>query len=75
MLKYFAFVPAVASLPVSVEPWIERGVVHFFLAASSIGAAHLVLRRWHRGVIQEYCSMVGLEDGEDEFPVKLGLRY
>jgi hypothetical protein len=75
MLKYFAFVPVVASLPVSVEPWIEASAGHFFLAAASIGAAHLVLRRWHRGVIQEYCSMVGLEDGEDEFPVKLGLRY
>jgi len=75
LLKYFAFVPVVASLPVSVEPWIETGVIHFFLAAFAIGAAHLALRRKHRGIIQEHCNMVELEDGEDEFPMKLGLRY
>jgi hypothetical protein len=75
LLKYFAFVPAVASLPLIAEPWIETGVIHFFLAAFAIGAAHLALRRRHRGIIQEHCNMVELEDGEDEFPMKLGLRY
>jgi hypothetical protein len=25
--------------------------------------------------IQEHCNMVELEDGEDEFPMKLCLRY
>lgn len=75
LLKYFAFVPIVAWLPVSVEPWIEAGVIHFPLAAFAIGAAHLALRRMHRGIIQEHCNMVQLEDGEDEFPMKLGLRY
>jgi hypothetical protein len=65
----------VASLPVSVEPWIETGVIHFFLAAFAIGAAYLALRLKHRGIIQEHCNMVELEDGEDEFPMKLGLRY
>jgi hypothetical protein len=29
----------------------------------------------HRGIIQEHCNMVELEEGEDEFPMKLGLRY
>ena len=75
LLKYFAFVPVVAWLPVVTEPWIETGVIHFFLAACAIGAAHLALRRRYRGIIQEHCNMVELEDGEDEFPMKLGLRY
>ena len=75
LLKYFAFVPVVAWLPVSVEPWIETGVFHFFLAVLAIGAAHLALRGKHRGIIREHCNMVELEDGEDEFPMKLGLRY
>ncbi len=75
LLKYLAFVPVVASLPVIAESWIETGVIHFFLAVAVIGAAHLALRRRHRGIIQEHCNMVELEDGEDEFPMKLGLRY
>jgi hypothetical protein len=75
LLKYLAFVPLVASLPVSVEPWMEMGVVHFVVAAVAIIAAHLALRRRHRGIIQEHCNMAELEDGEDEFPMKLGLRY
>jgi hypothetical protein len=75
LLKYMAFVPLVASLPVSVEPWMEMSVVHFMVVAVTIAAAHLALRRRHRGVIREHCSMAELEDGEDEFPMKLGLRY
>ena len=53
----------------------RNGRDSFFLAVFVIGAAHLALRRRHRGVIQEHCNMVELEDGEDEFPMKLGLRY
>ena len=75
MLKYFAFVPAVAWLPVICEPWIETGVIHFILAAVAIGAAHLALRSDIAGIIREHCNMAGLEDGEEGFPMKLGLRY
>jgi CheY-like chemotaxis protein len=59
----------------SKSAFLETGVIHFFLAAFAIGAAHLALRLKHRGIIQEHCNMVELEDGEDEFPMKLGLRY
>jgi hypothetical protein len=75
LLKYMAFIPLVASLPVSVEPWMETSAIHFILAALVIAAAHLALRRSYRSVIWEHCNMAELEDGEDEFPMKLGLRY
>ena len=75
MLKYMAFVPLVASLPVSVEPWMELSVLHCVVAVLVIAAAHMALRRRYRGVIWEHCNMAELEDGEDEFPMKLGLRY
>jgi hypothetical protein len=35
----------------------------------------LALQRWHRRIIAEHCNMPGLEDDEDDFPMKLGLRY
>lgn len=73
--KYLAFVPAVASLPVVAEPWIEARVQHFVLAAAAISTAHLALRFLHRRIIQEHCNTIALEADEEDFPMRLGLRY
>jgi hypothetical protein len=75
VFKFLAFVPAVASLPVVAEPWIEASVQHFVLAAAVISVAHVALRTFHRRIIQEHCNMPGLEEDEEDFPMKLGLRY
>ncbi len=75
LLKYFAFVPGAAALPVIAEPWIEMSMKHFVLAVAAIAAAHLALRGRHRRVIREHCNMPALEEGEEDFPMKLGLRY
>jgi len=45
------------------------------LAAAVIAGIHLLLIRQHRVVIAEHCAMVHLEDDEEEFPMRLGLRY
>lgn len=75
VLKCFTFLPVVVWLPVVTEPWIEASTRHFGLAAAVIVAAHFILRGVHRRVIREHCNMPGLEDDEDDFPMKLGLRY
>ncbi len=75
LLKYFAFVPCVAVLPMIAEPWIEMSVLHFALAVTAIAAAHVALREWHRRIIRDHCNMPALEEGEDDFPMRLGLRY
>jgi hypothetical protein len=75
VLKYFTFFPLIAWLPVVSEPWMEARAWHFALAAAAIAVAHMALRRVNRDVLQEHCTMPGLEDGEDDFPMKLGLRY
>jgi len=75
LLKYYTFFPVVVWVPVVAEPWLERSVLHFILAAFAVAAAHLGLRTVHRRIVQEHCDMPGLEDGEDDFPMKLGLRY
>jgi len=75
VLKYFAFVPAVAWVPLISESWIEVSAQHFILAAAAIAVTHLALRSRHRAIIREHCNLPGLEDDEDEFPMKLGLRY
>lgn len=75
ILKYIAFVPAVAWLPLISEPWIEIRAEHFVLAAVAIAAMHLVFRSRHRAIIREHCNMPSLEEDEEDFPLKLGLRY
>jgi hypothetical protein len=75
VLKYFTFFPAVAALPSIIEPWIEASTQHIIAAVASIAAAHLVLRAKHRGNVRQHCNMPALEDDEEDFPMKLGLRY
>jgi hypothetical protein len=75
VLKYAAFVPAVAWVPLVFEPWIEAGVSHFAIAVVAIGTAHLALRYRHRKIIREHCDLFHLEEDEEEFPMRLGLRY
>ena len=75
VLKYAALVPAVAWVPLVFEPWIETGVSHFVIAVAAIGAVHMALRYRHRKIILEHCSSFHLEDDEEEFPMRLGLRY
>jgi hypothetical protein len=75
ILKYLAFVPLAASLPVIVEPIISMSSRNFVVAAAGIAAAHLVLGARHSAVVREYCNLIDLEEGEEEFPMKLGLRY
>jgi hypothetical protein len=36
---------------------------------------HLAFERANRRILREHCAMRPLEDGEDDFPMKLGLRY
>jgi hypothetical protein len=75
MLKFFTFFPLVAFIPLHLEPWIERSLWRFVISVGAVTAAHLVLQRRHKIVIREYCSQLPLEEDEEDFPMKLGLRY
>lgn len=75
MLKFFTFFPIVAALPIQLEPWIERSPWHFLILAVAIEALHLVLQRRHKNLIREHCNQLPLEDDEEDFPMRLGLRY
>jgi len=75
LLKYFTFLPVIVAIPVFTEPWIEASTLHFALAAGAVAAAHFALHKIHARIIREHCGMPFLEDDEDDFPMKLGLRY
>jgi hypothetical protein len=42
---------------------------------ATAAAIHFWLRKWHRDFVRIECTQVALEEGEDDFPLKLGLRY
>jgi hypothetical protein len=75
LLKYFTFLPLIAWVPIVVEPWIEASLWHFAAALMAIAAAHWALRKQRQQILEEHCAMPALEDDEDDFPMKLGLRY
>ncbi len=75
VLKYFTFFPIIIGIPIAAEPWIEAAIWNFLMAVAAIASAHFGLEWLHRRFIQEHCGMPGLEDDEDDFPMKLGLRY
>ena len=75
LLKYFTYFPVVVWIPVAFGPWIETGVMHFLMTFAVIGACHLALGAAHRRIIRDHCNTPGLEDDEEDFPMKLGLRY
>ncbi len=75
VLRFFTFFPAVTTLALVSEQWIETNWVHFGLVALAVIVAHFWLRYRHRELVRIHSSQVELEDGEDEFPMRLGLRY
>jgi hypothetical protein len=75
MLRYFTFFPLVTALSLASEYWIENNAEHFGIAALLIVVAHLWFRKRHRDVVRLDSTQMQLEEGEEEFPMKLGLRY
>jgi len=75
LLKFFTFFPVVAAFPLLAEPWIEQKTWHFVAAGLFAGTAHVALTLSHRRVVRAHCNVPGLEEDEEDFPMKLGLRY
>ncbi len=75
LLRYFTFFPVVVWLSLTSQWWIERSGEHFGIAALSIVVAHLWFRKKHRDVVRLHSEQIELEEGEEDFPMRLGLRY
>ncbi len=75
LLRYFTFFPVVVWLPIAVEPWIESKLWHFATAVIAIIAAHIGLRFCHHALVAAHCQQLPLEEDEEDFPMRLGLRY
>lgn len=75
VLRYFTFFPLVTGASLVAEYWAESSGAHAGITAASIVVAHLWFRKRHRDVVRLHCNQLDLEEGEEDFPMKLGLRY
>jgi hypothetical protein len=75
LLLYFTFFPAVTGVSMLSDRWIEQGWQNFGLAVIAIVVIHLWLRYKHRELVRIHSAQAELEEGEDDFPMRLGLRY
>jgi hypothetical protein len=75
VLRYYTFFPVVTIASTVFEFAMERGGVRLGIAVAVIAVIHLWLRRQHRECLRLECSQIALDDDEDDFPMRLGLRY
>jgi hypothetical protein len=75
ILKYYTSFPFVMALSVGSQFLIERSGRNFGIAAALIVVLHLWLRKRHRDAVRLHSGQIELEDDEEEFPMRLGLRY
>lgn len=75
LIPYLGFFPAVVLFTVALEPAAEAGVGHLALAGGLFAAAHLVLHAMQRRNLREHQLAIEADEDEEEFPLRLGLRY
>lgn len=75
LIPFIGIFPPLVLLTLSWEPWIDANVQHMVIAALFIAAAHLGLWIAHRRIVKEHLNRPQLDEDEEEFPLKLGLRY
>jgi hypothetical protein len=75
LLKYFTFFPIIICIPLATQPWIAHTPWHFAAAAGLVMGTHIALRLRHSAIVATHCREVALEEGEEDFPMRLGLRY
>jgi hypothetical protein len=75
LLQYFGFFPTLVWLSMGLEPWLTTSLWHAAGTAVVIMATHLWMSRVHRKNVSYYADLIDLDDYEEEFPQRLGLRY
>jgi hypothetical protein len=75
LIQYFGLFPPLVLFTLGIEDWLQVSVVHLLAAAALVVGAHLELLRRHRKILCDSAGLIDLDDDEEEFPQRLGLRY
>jgi hypothetical protein len=75
LLQYFGFFPPLVLLTVDLEPWLEASGWHVAAAVALIAALDRAMRKAHKKNADYHANLIDLDEDEEEFPQRLGLRY
>ncbi|MGB8539097.1 MAG: hypothetical protein WCD57_21920 [Acidobacteriaceae bacterium] len=75
LLQYFGLFPPLVLLSVGLEPWLAVSVWHVAGTVVVLFAVHLALLRIHNKDAEYHANLIDLDEDEEEFPQRLGLRY
>lgn len=75
ILRYYTFFPFVTLLSFLLERTIEHGGAQIGIAVIAVAIAHFWFRKWHRDCLRVSCNQLAPEEGQDDFLLRLGLRY
>jgi len=75
LIPYLGFFPFLVVFTVALEPQIELSWTRLLSVAAACYAAHLGLSVWHRRRIADHLRAIDADEDEEEFPLRLGLRY
>jgi hypothetical protein len=75
LIQYFGLFPPLVLISLSLEDWIAVSPGHLLLAAIVAVATHAELLRRHRKILSDSVNLLDVDDDEEEFPQRLGLRY
>jgi len=75
LLQYFGFFPPLVLLMIGLGPWLEASLWHVGFTVVIIVWAHRAMRGAHTKNAEYYANLIDLDDEEEEFPQRLGLRY
>jgi len=75
LIRHYGFFPPLVLFTIAAEPWIEAGMWHLAVTALAVAMAHLCMEKIYRRSIAQHVALTGLDENEEEFPLRLGLRY
>lgn len=75
LIPYLGFFPGIVLFTINTEQWMEAARSHLLLASAIVLAADLWLRKARRSHLKGTLRQIEGDDDEEEFPLRLGLRY
>lgn len=75
LIQYLGLFPPLTLITLGAEAWMELSVRNIFIAVVVIASLHLALREAQRRIAKRNSLLVDIDEDEDEFPRRLGLRY
>lgn len=75
LIPYLGFFPAIVLFTVAVEPWLEASASRVAWAAALGIVVHIVMLSIHKARVAESFQQIEGDEDQEDFPLRLGLRY